>query len=286
MPTFEELASIFLDEIQCMDFLLQCGALDHPGNCHSCGGIVRLESTRGSWRCSYSACRKEVSIRRSSFFGKSRLPLRKILLIAYLWLNRVPQTSAVMMTGCSSGTITDYYGHLRQLAADSLDEVDCKVGGPGIIVEVDESKFGKRKYNRGHRVEGVWVVGGVERTPEKKVFACKVEKRDAETLRDVISRFVLPGSIIYSDMWRGYDGLEEALGLMHRTVNHSVEFVSSDGVHTNTVEATWCGMKVLIPKRNRTKQIDEHLWEYIWRKLNREDLWSGFLKALSEVSYQ
>jgi hypothetical protein len=32
------------------------------------------------------------------------------------------------------------------------------------IVEVDESKFGKRKYHRGHRVEGVWVIGGVERT--------------------------------------------------------------------------------------------------------------------------
>jgi hypothetical protein len=37
-----------------------------------------------------------------------------------------------------------------------------KIGGPGIIIEVDESKFGRRKYNRGHRVEGVWVMGGVE----------------------------------------------------------------------------------------------------------------------------
>ena len=39
-----------------------------------------------------------------------------------------------------------------------------KIGGPGIIVEMDESKFGHRKYNRGHRVESPWVVGGVERT--------------------------------------------------------------------------------------------------------------------------
>jgi hypothetical protein len=29
----------------------------------------------------------------------------------------------------------------------------------GIIVEVDETKLGKRKYYRGHRVVKVWVIG-------------------------------------------------------------------------------------------------------------------------------
>lgn len=38
-----------------------------------------------------------------------------------------------------------------------------KIGGPGRTVEIDESKFGKRKYHRGKRVDGVWVFGGIER---------------------------------------------------------------------------------------------------------------------------
>ncbi|GFR28436.1 nuclease HARBI1 [Trichonephila clavata] len=38
-----------------------------------------------------------------------------------------------------------------------------KIGGEGKIVEVDESQFGKRKYNRRHAMEGQWVFGGVER---------------------------------------------------------------------------------------------------------------------------
>jgi len=54
------------------------------------------------------------------------------------------------------------------------------IGGPGEIVEIDESKFGKRKFNAGHRVEGVWVVGGCEKNG-RGVFAVPVERRNAIT---------------------------------------------------------------------------------------------------------
>lgn len=43
------------------------------------------------------------------------------------------------------------------------------IGGPNIIVEIDESKFGRHQYTRGHHVEGVWLLGLVERTPERRV---------------------------------------------------------------------------------------------------------------------
>jgi hypothetical protein len=37
-----------------------------------------------------------------------------------------------------------------------------KLGAPGVIVE-STSKFGKRKYDRGHHFEGQLVFGGYER---------------------------------------------------------------------------------------------------------------------------
>ena len=43
------------------------------------------------------------------------------------------------------------------------DLVGQQFGGEGKIVEIDESKFGKRKYNRGKRAKGHWAFGGIER---------------------------------------------------------------------------------------------------------------------------
>ena len=39
-----------------------------------------------------------------------------------------------------------------------------QIEGAEVIVGIAETKLGKRKYNRVHRVEGAWVFGGVERT--------------------------------------------------------------------------------------------------------------------------
>ena len=35
------------------------------------------------------------------------------------------------------------------------------LGGGKMVVEVDESKFGKRKYSNGHGVKCVWILGMV-----------------------------------------------------------------------------------------------------------------------------
>ena len=45
-----------------------------------------------------------------------------------------------------------------------------KIGGQNIIVEVDESKFGKHKYHRGYRVDAVWIVGMVESTAQCRIL--------------------------------------------------------------------------------------------------------------------
>jgi transposase-like protein len=190
-------------------------------------------------------------------------------------------------------TILDYFRYFRNLVADSLDEMDFKIGGQDVIVvilvivEIDESKFGKRKYHRGHAVEGVWIFGGIERTLERKMFLVEVPDRSEDTLLHFIEQHIHPGSIIYSDLCRGYTNIGSRLNMRHYTVNHSENFVAPiTGVHTNTIEGQWAGLKRRITVRSRVKtSISEHLLEQIWRRNKEHHLWDTFLFALKDVEF-
>ena len=91
--------------------------------------------------------------------------------------------------------------------------------------------------------------------------------RSAKTLLETISKYVFAGSIVYGDMWKGYNGIYEVLGLTHLVVNHSIGFVNEEnGVHTNTIEGTWAGIKLRIPLRNRILEgMTDHLFELVCR---------------------
>jgi transposase-like protein len=92
-----------------------------------------------------------------------------------------------------------------------------KIGSPNKTVE---SKFGKRKYSRGHLVQGQWVFGGIERE-SRKTFLDPVPDRTAETLMAVIDALIKPGTTVISVCWGAYRNLD-AQGHTHYTVNHSI----------------------------------------------------------------
>lgn len=64
--------------------------------------------------------------------------------------------------GVSDHTAVDWDSFCQETCEVTLLEREEKIGGPRKVVQIDESKFGKRKYHRGHRVEGQWVFGGIE----------------------------------------------------------------------------------------------------------------------------
>ncbi|OMJ65772.1 hypothetical protein SteCoe_37644 [Stentor coeruleus] len=97
------------------------------------------------------------------------------------------------------------------------------IGGDNIEIQIDETKFGKVKYHRDHRVDGVWVFGGIEITDEKKFFLIPVVDRTVNTLINLIIEHARPGSIIIT----GYCRVYNTLGLhrfVHLTVNYSIHF--------------------------------------------------------------
>ena len=90
-----------------------------------------------------------------------------------------------------------------------------KIGGPNKTVEIDESMFGGRKYNRGHPVKGQWVFGGVERE-SGRTYLVPVPDRTADTLMTIINAWIEPGTTIISDCWSVYRNLDTRLHAPNR----------------------------------------------------------------------
>ena len=187
-----------------------------------------------------------------------------------------------------SKTSSDWYNFCRDVCRETLPlpgHEQEMIGGPGKVVEIDESAFSKRKYNRGSRRQTHWVFGGVERD-SNKCFIVSVRKRNRRTLWPLIFKHIRPGTNIISDGWKAYIGLDKH-GYIHETVNHILHFKDPEtGAHTNKIEGSWLHIKrTLAPAGNRKSLLKNHFAVYIWRKRfgGRIDSFREFLEHAGVV---
>ncbi|CAC5405116.1 unnamed protein product [Mytilus coruscus] len=238
------------------------------------------------WKCSNKKCSKKVSIRNGSWFQGHNLSLEKILFITYFWIYKIDQEFVKHELSICNQTIVDWYNYCREVCIEILKIDSEKIGGDSVIVEIDESKFGKRKYHKGRQVEGQWVFGGIERDSKKSFFAT-VENRTKETLLKLIKDNIKPGTTIISDCWKAYNCLGSE-GFEHLKVNHSVNCVDPEtGAHTNTIESTWRALKKSLPKYGTVKSLyDTYFSQYCVRKkyiIGSEDPFIAFITLIKKV---
>jgi len=138
--------------------------------------------------------------------------------------------------------------------------------------EVDESYFGGRrkrgfrgKSKRGRGTMKQPVFGILKR--KGRVYTEIIPDCQKKTLHCIIKGKINPKSVVYSDKWRGYDGLVDFGYGKHYRVNHSSnEFSNKGGVHINGIENFWSFTKRRLSKFNGTKKNFElHLKECEWR---------------------
>jgi transposase-like protein len=95
---------------------------------------------------------------------------------------------------------------------------------------------------------------------QKKTCYVAVPNRKADTLSEMILKWIRPGSIIHSDCWSAYKCLTN-LGYKHLAVNHSENFVDPEtGAHTQGIERSWRDMRSNVPRYGRK---EEHFDGYI-----------------------
>jgi hypothetical protein len=79
----------------------------------------------------------------------------------YNIVRRVPAHTIQQEHQFGSTTITQWDKLFREVMLDYGLGSSQKISGPDKTLEIDYTKFGRRKYNRGHKVKGQWVFGGV-----------------------------------------------------------------------------------------------------------------------------
>jgi transposase-like protein len=254
-----------------------------------------------------------MSLREGSWFAGHHLSLRKTLVLMYCFVRKLCYDDAIIESSMSdeednddtegaaaatrvvktsSKTISDLYTYCREVCSDAIvhhsrQNGGSKIGGQGMTVEIDESKFGRRKYNRGRVVEGHWVVGGICRETGE-IFLEIAESRDAISLEDIIRRNVETQSTIITDCWRGYDQLGRSGDYERLSVNHSQNFVDPlTGAHTQNIENTWWQIKRQLPSTHsrNANSFDLQLLEFMWRRHNKasDDLFAVFLKDAASL---
>ncbi|ULT97448.1 hypothetical protein L3Y34_005334 [Caenorhabditis briggsae] len=168
--------------------------------------------------------------------------------------------------------------------AENFNNPVIQIGGVGTIVQIDDTNIVKRKHNVGRMVRDGWLVGGIK-DGTRSVFVEITGRRDQASLEAIITRYVIRGTTIRTDCWGGYNGLA-ALGYVHETVNHSLNFVNpTTGVHTQRVESLWSQLKKEIkPKCGlRGDNWDDHWFQALWMfKYHEESKFYELWKQISE----
>lgn len=138
--------------------------------------------------------------------------------------------------------------------------------------EIDESYFGAKrvrgfhgKLKRGRGTLKQPVFGILKRNGQ--VYTEIVPNCKKSILQGIIRGKVNPATTIYSDGWRGYDGLVDVGFNKHYRVNHGGnEFSQGQGIHINGIENFWSFTKRRLAKFNGVKKNFElHLKESEWR---------------------
>lgn len=278
-------ANVLTTEENCLQYCIDVGILRDRKYCSSCQQwmtIVKCSTQKFKdgccWRCPGGA--HFQSIRSDSLLARKQISFSKFLHLLWLYCTFSSVCQAAVTLSMDLKKVRGFFKAIRQCMAADLLSGDVMIGGPGQIVEIDESKFGKRKFNCGRRVIGKWVLGGVERgSGECFLVECPNNKRDANTLCLLILQFVRPGTTIITDKWKGYLPLQHH-GYTHYDVNHSRNFVDPlTGAHTNMIEGTWFHTKRHVKRghgrvRSDGKALSIALYEFMWMKrygLTRSD---------------
>jgi transposase len=115
-----------------------------------------------------------------------------------------------------------------------------------------------------------------------RVVAMQVPSRYGFTLRAKLREVVEPGSVVYTDDYAGYNGVERTY--KHHRINHTGRIYAEGHVHTQTIEGFFSlfknGVRGVYHSVSH-KWLQGYLNEYTWRYNRRDNGRAMFLDLLA-----
>jgi hypothetical protein len=149
-------------------------------------------------------CHAKVSPIADTFFSKVRIDFSRVLKLICLWYWRIPVSQAYIHAQVTKTTPVDFYNFLRESAHTIVAHDTVQIGGPGDIVEVDESHLFVKKYGRGRNLKrSIWVCGGISRAT-RKAFILMIDDKKRATLFPIMRKYIAQRSFIMTDEHKSY----------------------------------------------------------------------------------
>jgi transposase len=277
------------DDAACLDMLWrERYALDgHTAHCPKCARDRRFHriASRPAYSC--DSCGRSLYPLSGTIFHKSSTSLQLWFYAMYLMASTRCGISAKQLErelGVTYKTAWRMFNKIRnQLMADDSGPLRGDV-------EVDEASVdGKPRKKQGshsqiaigpsRRSEAAklrersraTVFAAVERGG--RIKATVLESRRGPQLKKQVIEWVEPASMIFTDEWPAYNGLNRHF-IDHSRINHSAGIYVQGDTHTNTVEGFFGNLKTGIRgnyKKVSHKWLQGYLNEFTWRYNHRND---------------
>ena len=230
----------FPDDATCLDYLVRTL---YPNGifCKKCQKVTKHHRNNGrpSYSCQFCGHHEHPMV--GTIFQDSPTSLKLWLYAMYLMASTRCGISAKQLErelGVTYKTAWRMFKLIRTLMAGDTGPLSG-------TVEMDETFFnrskrhrpGEPKPKRGAARKGeraVW--GAVERGG--RVVARHVSTASMVSIDPLVTEFVMPASLVFTDEARHYTGLRNK-GYRHRRINHTAKVYVKGDVHTQTIEGFW-----------------------------------------------
>jgi len=287
--TIQQFNEQFPDNDSCLDWLKDSRWPSGVVPCAKCG-VERKHhrvSGRPAYACDY--CGSMISPMAGTIFEKSSTALRTWFYAMYLMSATRCGISAKQIQRETGVTYKTAWRMFKQIRTLMSEEISLE----GEAVEMDETYVGgKQKGKRGRPGSASnksCVVGVVERN-KGRVVAIAATDATSKTLKGIAKEYILPESVIYTDEFVAYKGLDKINGYTHRRIRHKLGVYVMGETHTNTIEGFWSlvkrgigGVYHSVSKDYLQSYLDEYSFRYN-RRNSGQPMFTSLLEQISERS--